>query len=125
VTLLSPKLTNSSGKFNVRERNGAIYKELLRINNTSHLASAIVDDNVKLVYPNSIFTVDLVTNSYKYGSELQFKAYSTFPPIRKARVDKEHNYYRLECGYLPVTTKTRDFFLQCAMEIDAVLKGVK
>jgi len=112
-------------KHNIRERNGATYKQLLSMANTTHLASAIADDRWKLVYPESTFTVDLVTNSYKYGSELQFKRYGMVPPGRVRRVDKPQKFYRVECGYLPVSAATRDFFLECAYEVDALLQGVK
>jgi len=43
---------------------------------------------------------EVVTDSYKYGSEVQFVHFSRKAPELKARVDKEHGYYRLECGYL-------------------------
>lgn len=104
-----------------RIRNGAQYYELLRTMTTSGRTTAIVDATMKLSYPESMFTVDLVTNSYKYGSEVQFKSYSVKPPTVEKRVDKEHSYYRLECGYLPATHQTAEKLREMADKIDAVI----
>ena len=60
-----------------------------------------IDLDKKLVYPETNFTIDAVTHSYKYGSELQFKSYTFKPPTLQHRVNKDHSVYRLECGYLP------------------------
>ena len=88
---------------------------------TSHLTTATVNDKEKLVFPDSTFTIGLVTNSYKYGSEVQFISYSRKAPELKRRVDKEHGYYRLECGYLPGTHETADLLRHVANQIDAIL----
>ncbi len=106
---------------NPRVRNGANYYELLKATTTSGRTTAIINDSEKLVYPQSLFTVDLVTNSYKYGSELQFKSYSLKPPELHPRTDKEHNYYRLECGYLPATHQTAENLREIADQIDQVI----
>jgi hypothetical protein len=102
-------------------RNGACYYDLLVTPTTSHLTTATVNDREKLVFYDSTFSIGLVTNSYKYGSELQFIAYSRRAPEFKARVDKEHGYYRLECGYLPGTHETADLLRHVANQIDAIL----
>ena len=94
--------------FPLRVRNGVSYWELVTCPNTRHVASAILDDVYKLTYPASTFTVDLVADSWKYGAELQFKSYSRQPPVKVRRTDKEHDYYRLECGYLPLTLATAE-----------------
>ena len=70
------------------------------------MSSATVSATQKYVFPESTFSIDLTVNSYEYGSELQFKSYSRTAPVLEARVDKAHNYYRVECGYLPVTYDT-------------------
>jgi len=106
---------------NLRVRNGAHYYELLKAATTSGRTTAIINETEKLVYPQSLFTVDLVTNSYKYGSELQFKSYSFKPPELHPRTDKEHQYYRLECGYLPATHETAQNLRGIADQIDRVL----
>lgn len=111
----------------VRERNGACYVELLRSVNTQHVSTAVVDDKCKLVYPEAVFTVDAVLGSYKYGCELQFKAYTFKPPKLERRVDKEHSVYRLECGYLPLSHETAEALRRVADEVDALIGygGVK
>ena len=102
-------------------RNGAYYYDLLVTPTTSHLTTATINDKEKLVFHDSTFAVGLVTDSYKYGSEVQFIAYSRKAPELKARVDKEHGYYRLECGYLPGTHETADLLRNVADQIDAIL----
>lgn len=104
-----------------RIRNGAVYHELLKADSTTHLASAVINDSFKYVFNDSTFTVDLVTNSYKYGSELQFKAYSRRPPVLKPRVEKDHAYYRLEAGYLPVNYGTVRWLENLAYSLRAYL----
>ena len=106
---------------NLRVRNGAHYYELLKSSTTSGRTTAIINDSEKFVYPQSLFTVDLVTNSWKYGSELQFKSYSLKPPELHPRTDKQHRYYRLECGYLPATHETAESLRSVADQIDQVI----
>ena len=89
-----------------RTYNDCDYYELLAMPSTTHLASAIINDTQKYVYPESLFSIDLITHSWKYDKELQFKSYSKEAPTLERRVDKEHFYYRLECGYLPVDLTT-------------------
>jgi hypothetical protein len=102
-------------------RNGARYYDLLVSPTTSHLTTATVDNKEKLVFPDSTFAIGLVTDSYKYGSEVQFIAYTRKAPVLKARVDKEHGWYRLECGYLPGTHETAQRLRDCADMIDNVI----
>ena len=104
-----------------RIRNGAGYYELLNTPTTSHLTTATINDKEKLEFQNSFFTVDLVTHSYKYGMELQFKSWTTTPPKVKPRVDKEHGYYRLECGYLPGSHETAEKLREIADQIDMII----
>ena len=102
-------------------RNGAYYYDLLVTPTTSHLTTATVNDKEKLVFHDSNFSIGLVTESWKYGSELQFVAFSRKPPVLEKRVDKEHNYYRLECGYLPGTHETADKLREVADQIDLII----
>jgi hypothetical protein len=102
-------------------RNGARYYDLLVTPTTSHLTTATVNDREKLVFYDSLFSIGLVTDSYKYGSEVQFIAYSRKAPELKQRVDKEHGYYRLECGYLPATHETADELRNVANLIDQII----
>ena len=102
-------------------RNGAYYYDLLVQPTTSHLTTATVNDKEKLVFPDSTFAIGLVTDSYKYGSEVQFISYSRKAPELKRRVDKDHEYYRLECGYLPGTHETAQKLRDVADQIDAIV----
>jgi len=74
-----------------------------------------------MVYPQSSFTIDAVTHSYKYGNELQFKSYTFKPPTLEHRVDKDHTVYRLECGYLPLTHGTAEQLRRVADQIDLII----
>jgi hypothetical protein len=102
-------------------RNGAFYYDLLVSDTTSHLVTATVNDKEKLVFHNSVFSIGLVTNSWKYGCELQFVAFSREAPKLEKRVDKEHSYFRLECGYLPGTHETAEKLRECADQIDVII----
>jgi hypothetical protein len=102
-------------------RNGAYYYDLLVSPTTSHLTTATVNDKEKLVFHDSIFAIGLVTDSYKYGSEVQFISYSRKAPELKRRVDKDHGYYRLECGYLEASHETAQSLRRAADIIDAVI----
>jgi hypothetical protein len=102
-------------------RNGARYYDLLVTPTTSHLTTATVDDKQKLVFHDSKFAIGLVTDSWKYGSEVQFISFSRKAPKIKRRVDKDHEYYRVECGYLPATHETAELLRGVADKIDAIL----
>ena len=103
-------------------RNGAFYYDLLVSPTTSHLTTATVNEKEKLVFYDSMFSIGLVTNSWKYGSELQFVSFSRKPPVLERRVDKEHGYYRLECGYLPGTHETAQKLRNVADQIDTIIR---
>ncbi|MFA5365974.1 MAG: hypothetical protein WC325_12395, partial [Candidatus Bathyarchaeia archaeon] len=104
-----------------RIRNGAEYTDLLVVPTTSHLTTATVNDKEKLVFPDSNFAIQLVTNSYKYGEELQFVAWSRQAPVIASRCNQEHEYYRLECGYLPATHETADTLREVADKLDHLI----
>jgi len=101
-------------------RDGAYFYDLLNSFTTSHLTTATIDDKRKLVFPESTFSIGAVTNSYKYGQELQFIGWSRSPPIKTKRVDKEHGYFRIE-SYLELTHETADMLRGVADKIDAIL----
>jgi hypothetical protein len=101
-----------------RIRGGADYFELLLAEPTQHVSTAIISRTEKLVYPDARFSIDLVLSSWKYGSELQFKAFSTEAPFKASRTDKEHRFYRLECGYLPGNHETAERLRRIADQID-------
>jgi hypothetical protein len=104
-----------------RLRNGAYFYELLLTDTTSHLTTATINDKEKLVFADSKFSINLITDSWKYGTELQFTAFSRKAPVLKHRTDKEHDYYRLECGYLPGDHETADKLREMADMIDAIV----
>ena len=101
-------------------RNGAYFFDLLNSPTTSHLTTATIDDKYKLVFPESTFSIGAVTNSYKYGQELQFIGWSRQSPIKMKRVDKEHGYFRIE-SYLELTHETAELLRGVADKIDAIL----
>ena len=102
-------------------RNGAYFYDLLVSPTTSHLTTATVSDREKLVFYDSMFSINLITNSFKYGSELQFTAFSREQPVLERRVNKEHGYYRLECGYLPASHETAENLRVVADQIDSII----
>ncbi len=102
-------------------RNGARYYDLLVTPTTSHLTTATVNDKEKLVFQDSKFAIGLVTDSWKYGSEVQFISFTRKAPQLKRRVDKDHEYYRVECGYLPATHETAEMLRGVADKIDAIM----
>jgi hypothetical protein len=104
-----------------KTRNGANYHQLLAVPTTTRLATATVNDKEKLVFHDSMFVIDLITNSWKYGSELQFNCYSKKPPTLEKRVDKDHEYYRLEVGYLPGDHSTVEKLREIADMIDTII----
>jgi len=89
-----------------RAHNGATFYELMKVLNDRADANAIINDTEKLLYPHSYFTVDLVTDSYKYDKQLQFKSWSYRPPTVVRRNDTGGKAYRLECGFLKVDRNT-------------------
>jgi hypothetical protein len=102
-------------------RNGARYYDLLVAPTTSHLTMATVDAKTKLVFKDSLFSIGLVTDSWKYGSEVQFISFTRGQPKLRRRVDKDHEYFRVEAGYLPGTHETAEALRRCATLIDAIL----
>jgi len=102
-------------------RNGARYYDLLVTPTTKHLSTATINDREKLVFHDSLFTVGLVTDSWKYGSEVQFISYTRKAPTLETRVEKDHEYYRVECGYLPGTHETAETLRNVADKIDAII----
>jgi hypothetical protein len=102
-------------------RNGCRYYELFKSPTTSGRVTAIVNATQKLLYEDAFFTIDAITNSYKYGSELQIKAYSHTPPRLVPRTDKEHTVFRLDPCYLPLIHATAEQFRNVANSIDQTI----
>ncbi len=102
-------------------RNGARYYDLLVTPTTSHLTTATVNDREKLVFHDSLFSIGLVTESWKYGSEVQFVAFSRKQPTLERRVDKNHEYYRIECGYFKGDHNTAQLLRDVADKIDQII----
>lgn len=102
-------------------RNGAKYYDLLVTPTTSHLTTATINDRDKLVFRDSQFSIGLVTDSWKYGAEVQFVAFTRKQPEVKRRVDKDHEYFRVECGYLVGSHDTAEMLRRVADKIDAIL----
>lgn len=75
-----------------------------------HEATACIDKYQKLTYHKSNFSFDLIDKSWKYGTELQAVTWSYSKPEKGNRVDKNHNIYRMESAYIPVTLETAEKF---------------
>ena len=81
-----------------------------------------VDKYEKLVM-NGKVTFNFHHNSYKFKPEVVLSCYTPFAPEKKRRADN-NNWYRMELPF-PISSQTRDFFLECARRVDAMLKGIK
>jgi len=68
-------------------------------------------------------TLDFHTNSYKFNDEAVLTVWAYAYPWVELR-SKNGSFGRNEI-VLPISSETRDFFMECAYEIDARLKGIK
>jgi hypothetical protein len=102
-------------------RNGAYYYDLLNSPTTSHLSSCIFNDTQKYTLSDATFSIQLVTNSWKYDSEVQFVAWSRQPPKLKGRAKDDSEYYRFEAGYLPASHETAEMLRDVADKIDIIM----
>lgn len=102
-------------------RNGAYYYDLLNSPGTTHLSSCVFNDTQKYVLPNSTFSIQAVTNSWKYGEELQFVSWSCKPPVLEKRAKDDSLYYRFEAGYMPLSHETADLLRCVAEKIDKIV----
>jgi hypothetical protein len=101
--------------------NGMRSYELFSCQTTSHLTTAILNDKEKLVYPDATFVIDLITDSWKYGCELQFNCWSRKAPKVALRTKEDSAFYRCEIGYLPGTHETADKLREIANQIDVIV----
>jgi hypothetical protein len=102
-------------------RNGALFFDLLNSPGTTHLSSCVFNDTEKYVLPNSTFSIQAVTHSWKYGEELQFVSWSRDQPVIRKRAKDDSDYYRFEAGYMPLTHDTAEQLRRCADLIDAII----
>jgi len=72
---------------------------------------------------SGILVLDFHKNSYRYDDEAVLAVWSYSYPVVKAR-STNRDYGRTEL-VLPLSCEVRDFFMACACEVDARLKGVK
>jgi hypothetical protein len=104
-----------------KQRNGALYYDLLNTSTTSHLCSCVFNDTQKYVLDNATFSIQAVTHSWKYGEELQFVSWSRTPPVIHKRAKDDSGYYRFEAGYLPLSHESADMLRNVANKIEAIL----
>jgi hypothetical protein len=102
--------------------NGMKSYELFSCQTTSHLTTAILNETEKLVYPDATFVIDLITDSWKYGSELQFNCWSRKAPKVALRTKEDSAFYRCEIGYLPGTHATADLLRNVADQLDLIVR---
>jgi len=67
-------------------------------------------------------TLNFHRDSSRYSPESVLSVYSRDLPKREPRADN-NNWNRMELP-LPISSATRDFFLECARAVDARLKGL-
>lgn len=102
-------------------RNGAAYYDLLNTPGTTHLSSCVFNETQKYVLPESTFSIQAVTHSWKYDKELQFVAWSRKPPRLERRAKDDSEYYRFEAGYMPLTHETAEKLRNVADQIDTLI----
>ncbi|MCK4477997.1 hypothetical protein KAU88_05675 [Candidatus Bathyarchaeota archaeon] len=92
---------------------------------SKRVATATIDLNRKLSFKNADFCIDAIINSYRYGRELQFVTLSRVPPVVEPRTDKQHTYYRMESGYLPLDYETANLLIELGYKIHSILDREK
>lgn len=85
-------------------------------------STTTINDTSKLSMTGNL-TLDFHTNSYRYDDEAVLTVWAYAYPWVEFR-SKNGGFGRNEI-VLPLSSETRDFFMQCAYEIDARLKGIK
>lgn len=102
-------------------RNNAFFYDLLNTPNTKHLSSCVFSETHKYTLPQATFSIQLVTNSWKYGSEIQFVAWSREPPKLERRAKDDSEFYRFEAGYLPASHETAETLRNVADRLDKII----
>lgn len=85
----------------VTEYKGA---RIIHLFETKEVKRAVVsfDENEKLFFEGGSFAVDLLTNSWKYGTEFQLIYYTREKPKKIVeRVPGHNGYYRVEVTFRP------------------------
>lgn len=100
---------------------GLDFSEALRLS-VKVPCTTTIDRRSKLAF-SGVLVLDFHKNSYRYSDEAVLAVWSYSYPVVKAR-STNRNFGRTEI-VLPLSCEVRDFFLFCACEVDARLKGVK
>ncbi len=58
--------------------------------------TATIDDKTKLEFSDGLLAVEWLTQSYRYGSEVQLVYYTRTKPEIRQRVNGHNGYYRVE-----------------------------
>ena len=80
------------------------------------------DEDFKLTI-NGKVTLNTHHGSYAHKPEVVLSVYSPLAP-KKSRRNGNGKWYRMELPF-PISSATRDFFLECARKVDAKLKGIE
>lgn len=104
-----------------KQRNGALFYDLLNTPTTSHFSSCVFNDTQKYVLQDSTFSIQAVTNSWKYNQELQFVSWSRKPPVLSRRAKDDSDFYRFEAGYMSLSHETAEKLRDCADMIDTII----
>ena len=104
-----------------RVRNGVNYYDLLNSPGTTHVSACIFNETQKYTLPDSTFSIQAVTHSYKYDKELQFVSWSRTPPRLERRTKDDSEFFRFECGYMELSRESAQALRDVANKIDAIL----
>jgi len=63
--------------------------------------TATVDDKTKLEYSSGVLAVEWLSNSYRYGDEIQLVYYTSEKPTVRQRVNGHNGYHRVEIHMTP------------------------
>ena len=106
----------------VVEYKGLYYDKSEEIVYPEKLNATFALDKYEKLVMNGKVTFNFHHNSYAFGPEVVLAVYTPVAPEKKRRADN-NNWYRNEIPF-PICSETRDFFLKCAMAVDAKLKGL-
>jgi len=81
-----------------------------------------VSEREKMVFEGD-FLAEFPKGSYKYQPECVLTVWSSIYPTVQLRA-RNHGFARLELP-IPISSALRDFFLECAFEIDKQLHEIR
>lgn len=83
----------------VTERNGYHIDHMAEVDVKT--ITATINESEKVEFQGGKLAVDWLSDSYKYGSEIQIVYYTKTPPVVKSRVDGHNGWHRVEIHLTP------------------------